>query len=89
MIKFVDVFILVFELIVNVTFTTIIFNKIIKVFKINFIINNNIVFEFSVFTSKTKFMINRVLLTHEIIATREIIIYNNEQTRAKMKTIID
>ena len=87
--KFVNVFIFVFELIFNVIFTTIIFNEIIKMFEISFITNNNVVFEINVFTSKTKFMINRILSINEIITTREIIIYNNKQTRARLKTIID
>ena len=34
-------------------------------------------------------MINRISSINKIIITREIIIYNNEQTRAKLKTIID
>ena len=76
--KLVDVFMFVFELILNVTFTTIIFNEIIEMLKINFIINNNVVFEINVFTSKTKFMTNRVLSINEIIKTREIIIYDNK-----------
>ena len=81
MTKFIDVFMFVFELIFRMRFTIIIFNKVVKVFEINFIIN--------VFTSKTKSMINRILLISEIITTREIIIYDNEQTRANLKTIID
>ena len=79
--KFVDVFMFVFELILNMTFTTIIFNKIVEMFEINFTI--------SVFTSKTKSMINRISSINEIITTREIIIYDNEKTRANLKTIID
>ena len=87
--KFVDVFIFVFELIFNIIFITIIFNKIIKVFKINFTINNNVVLIINVFTSKTKSMINQKTSISEIITTREIIIYNNEKTRVNLKTIID
>ena len=79
--KLVDVFMLVFELLSRITFTTIIFNEIVEMFKINFTI--------SVFTSKTKSMINWISSINKIITTREIIIYNNEQTRTNLKTIIN
>ena len=74
--KFVNVFIFVFELIFNITFTTITFNKIIEIFKVNFTINNNVILTINVFTLKTKSMINRKTLINEIITTHEIIIYN-------------
>ena len=79
--KLVDVFMLVFELKLNMTHTTIIFNEVVKVFEVNFIID--------VFTTKTKSMINRISSINEIIITRKIIIYNNEKTRVNLKTIIN
>ena len=79
--KLVDVFIFVFELVSRMTFTTIIFNEVVEMFETNFTIN--------VFTSKTKSMINRISSINEIITTREIIIYDNEQTRANLKKIIN
>ena len=87
--KFVDVFMFVFELLFNIIFTIIIFSKNINMFEINFTTNNNVVFNINVFTTNIKSIINRISLINEITTTREIIIYNNKQTRTKLKIIID
>ena len=70
LIKLVNVFIFVFELISRISFTIIIFNKVVEMFEINFTIN--------VFTLKTKSIINQISSINEIIIVREIIIFDNK-----------
>ena len=79
--KFIDVFIFVFELILKLIIVN--HEIIVKLSQTNFIVNAK------TFVITTKSIISKISSINEIITTREIIVYDDELTRTKLKKIID